>query len=63
MFTRQHYKAIAEIIAKNTESFPYFERKAIPLDRLVNELARFFARDNPRFSRERFETACKGGKA
>lgn len=57
MFTRQHYKAIAEIIKEKS-----FEDqtcvKVIDADVLVSMLADYFAIDNPRFDRDKFLTAC-----
>jgi hypothetical protein len=58
MFTRQHYKAIAAIIEEN--------RRCVPANSvgygIAEDLARYFAADNPRFSREKFLAACKGEK-
>jgi len=48
MMTRKHYKAIAEILKKDT---CYNEE-------LVNNLGKFFKEDNPRFKLERFKKAC-----
>jgi hypothetical protein len=62
MFTRQHYKAIAEMISELSEDIVNAngeKETVVHKGRLVSELARFFARDNERFSRERFEDACK----
>lgn len=57
MFTRQHYKAIAEIVKKNTartgEIMVYIKRADV-----VCDLADYFAQDNPRFDRDRFLEAC-----
>lgn len=53
-FTKQHYEAIAETL--------------LPLDivlslgQVIEALADTFARDNPRFEREKFYKACWEGK-
>lgn len=62
MFTRQHYKAIAEIIKEQQKEaskacgmgFSF----TCKIGRLAIELADYFAKDNPRFDRERFLAAC-----
>ena len=61
MFTRQHYKAIAEIVKKNTDrhdhpQFNYWD--AMGTDDFCDELADYFAADNPRFDRTKFLEAC-----
>lgn len=57
MFTRQHYKAIAEIVKQNEGTvnniMVYIKRQ-----RLCDDLADYFAADNPRFDREKFLEAC-----
>jgi len=50
MFTRQHYKAIADIVAKQ----PNDQRKA----ELISDLINFFEADNPRFDSNKFANAC-----
>lgn len=74
MFTRQHYKAIAEIISDvslmamepdgGTIGTP--ERREalrsgvdIARSQISRDLADYFANDNPHFSREKFMKACK----
>ena len=57
MFTRQHYKAIAEIIKTGT----YEDRssyKVIDIELLTGNLADYFAQDKPRFDRQKFLDAC-----
>ena len=54
MFTRQHYKAIAEILE-------YYENSPFFLDTvkgIADKLADYFAADNSRFDREQFLQAC-----
>lgn len=43
MFSRQHYKSIGFILAKNQAHKP-----------LIDDFIKFFEEDNPRFDRERF---------
>lgn len=57
MFTRQHYKAVAEIIKKHS-SEDNFSIKVIDVDVLTYHLADYFAKDNERFDREKFLEAC-----
>ena len=50
--TRKHYVAIAEIIAYRLcakDNHPH---------EIAKRLADYFKRDNPKFDRERFLTAC-----
>jgi hypothetical protein len=53
MFTKQHYKEIAEIIVKCSQWRPdvgsYIDR-----DYLIDELAFYFKEDNPNFDAEKF---------
>lgn len=67
MFTRQHYKAIAEIIdsvclmALEPEpgiQSPYRDGADIARNQIAKDLANYFAKDNPRFDREQFLAAC-----
>lgn len=68
MFTRRHYKAIAEVLwAKKPPGPVLYE---LPQDRvkqqirrdyydcLVERFAEMFAQDNPRFDGQRFLAAC-----
>ena len=61
MFTRQHYKAIAEIIREQKEHVRVFTghmmAEAACKD-IAAQLADYFAKDNPRFDREKFLNAC-----
>ena len=56
MFTRQHYEAIAEIMKINSTKEVCATRLVI-LD-IAEELANYFAQDNPRFDRQKFLEAC-----
>ena len=51
--TRKHYVAIAEIIALHNE-----EHSNEIITALAGHMANYFKRDNPKFDRERFLTAC-----
>ena len=57
MFTKQHYKAIAEIIRPHLLVSKIRKDGAQVAD-IALELADYFAQDNPRFDRERFLEAC-----
>lgn len=48
MMTRQHYKAIAEIIARHAHG-------NLPL---IRAFSAYLAADNPRFDEDRFKEAC-----
>lgn len=56
MFTRQHYKAIAEIIKKNNTKEKVSAR-LVCLD-IAYDLQKHFAKDNSRFDRVKFIRAC-----
>jgi len=67
MFTKRHYKAIAEIIKNNTcTALPEPNHDTlIRIDAhkeagiwIALNLADYFAEDNPRFDRQRFLAAC-----
>jgi hypothetical protein len=45
MFTRQHYKAVGYILAKNQAPTP-----------IIDDFVRFFQEDNQRFSEDTFRT-------
>lgn len=51
MMSRKHYKAIAKIFKRRL----HIDRDS---SRLLDDLADYFAADNPNFDRERFRTAC-----
>ena len=59
-FTRQHYQAIASII--RAELTPHgiinSDHTNLPLTRLAENLAEYFAKDNPRFDHKKFLSAC-----
>ena len=61
-FTRQHYKAFAEIVLNNARANPHGVpgQDIVYVDDLVHALADFFEQDNPRFLREQFRAACIG---
>lgn len=65
MFTRQHHRAIAEIVKKNTilgecqTTLPKVSRTYRNTQRLMaNDLADYFEQGNPRFDRQKFLEAC-----
>ena len=65
MFTKKHYKAIAEIIKDNTQSEPHSQvNEAIATGinsggrYIALALADYFVTDNPLFNREKFLQAC-----
>ena len=65
MFTKQHYKAIAEIIKGNTDTAadddqsPDFREGLFKARKwITRDLADYFAGDNPHFNREKFLQAC-----
>jgi len=59
MFTKQHYKTIAEIIKKEIDHWEKKEpRVQIALTEISHNLADYFSGDNPRFDRNKFMDAC-----
>ena len=61
MFTKQHYKAIAAIVADNTHrrimnGNPH--TPTIQKEGLVRALSDYFAADNPLYNHEKFVEAC-----
>lgn len=58
-FQRRHYIAIAEVFAevRADQQMPLFELTA--LNSVIARTANLLARDNPRFDRSKFLTACK----
>lgn len=64
MFTKRHYKAIAEVLRANQPDRPVStscEGHRARFDKhrsIVGKLAALFANDNPRFNRDRFLAAC-----
>ena len=50
MFTRKHYKEIAEIISKIEDHKEYF--------RMVGQFSQYFKKDNPNFDAYKFQVAC-----
>ena len=62
-FTRQYYKAIAEIVKKSafwSHHGPCREDrdKMILPESIASNLANYFAKNNPKFDREHFLAAC-----
>jgi len=51
---QQHYEAIAAIIQEERIVYGYPQ----PCRRFATKLADYFAKDNPRFDREKFLEAC-----
>ncbi len=61
MLTRQHYKAIAEIIKSKHPGYAqhdYYKGERNALVRVGRSLADYFEQDNPRFDRDKFLAAC-----
>ena len=61
MFTRQHYKAIAEIINAATCEVHMFNgqrHKMLSQHFVIDDLADYFAKDDAGFDRGKFLTAC-----
>jgi len=56
MFTIQHYKAIAEIIAKNSTK-EVVSARLVCLD-IAWDLQKHFAKDNPKFDKAKFMKLC-----
>lgn len=59
MFTRQHYKAIAEIIREAKEDWRGGTPTELVLGTIEERLDSLFAADNPRFDSCRFRDACE----
>lgn len=60
MLSKQHYKAIAEIIGLNHVRV-YINNNGeliVNLIEIAKDLADYFAKDNPRFDRDRFLEVC-----
>ncbi len=59
-FTRQHYKAIAEIVKENTHRQFCLGGDTIWLSKqyTCRDLADYFEQDNPLFDRQKFLDAC-----
>ena len=52
MLTKKHFEKIAEIIRKNKEKQDF--------ESVCNDLANYFAEENPLFNKSKFMEACKG---
>lgn len=61
-FTKQHYKAIAEIIGKEIDPSCLISEDACDTCKAVERIARtltdYFEKDNPLFDRKKFLDAC-----
>lgn len=59
--SKEHYKAIAEIISRNTivdlKNKEYISKKHLSY-RIIEELCIYFKEDNTNFNREKFINAC-----
>lgn len=63
MFTRKHYKAMAEIIRRNTRTMDLDQFGTLDYIRaedLIDEVSDMFREDNSRFDKDRFVEACVG---
>ena len=58
--SKKHFKAIADIIAKNTYTQANDGYKYVSLEVLIDELVSYFSHENSRFDALRFERACHG---
>ena len=59
MFTKQHYKAIAEIIKDEKDNWGSNPTQVhIAIAEIAKDLAAYFAKDNPHFDRQKFLAAC-----
>lgn len=58
MFTKQHYKAIAEIINKSSKLDGV--NPSTIRDYLTQQFGDYFVKDNLMFNWNRWENACKG---
>lgn len=58
MFNRKDYKAIADMAVKHTIEHASDTGAELVKSDFVNDMADYFAGDNPLFDRERFLTAC-----
>jgi hypothetical protein len=58
MFAKRHYEVIAAVLRA---AYCGLEREDTVVDEIVDDIARMFHDDNPRFSTERFRKACEEG--
>ena len=58
MFTRQYYKAVADILLQKMEGD---DRADVTVYNIMSTLCEYFERDSPRFDSDRFRTACGFG--
>lgn len=61
MFTRQHYKAIAEIIKSTREAMDDRCEWYHAVNTIECKLKEYFEQDNPLFNRQKFLEACEIG--
>ena len=54
MLSRKNYVAVAKILRDHHSDALNGE-----VDRIVDDLAEYFAQDNPRFDSDRFRAACR----
>lgn len=57
-YAKRHYEDIAALMAREITYRPERPNRKTTLRGVVRELVDLFARDNPRFDRERFIAAC-----
>ena len=60
MFTKRHYKLIADTIVKATKIERVRGERVVDFGTMVVLFLALFEEDNPRFSRDKFIEACKG---
>lgn len=59
MFTKQHYKAIAEIVKAESDHWEGKQPQVrIAIQEITLKLKDYFATDNPRFDHQKFLVAC-----
>ena len=58
MFSKQHYRVIAEVIRDNTYPDGICPFRVLKKDTFIDAMARRFKQDNARFDIARFEDAC-----
>ena len=60
-FQRRHYEAIAEVlkdVRDSADTLQLFPPEIAALNGIITKTAEVFRRDNPRFDRDRFISAC-----
>jgi len=61
MFTRRHYKAIAEVIRDNTYPDGICPFTVLKKDTFIEAMGNLFKWDNARFKWDKFVEACYNG--